>query len=203
MADNEKKKVEKNKQPKKPVKKAKKAEPKVEIVEAGSKKKVIVDSKKTKQTDIEHVAKAKPKLTEERKIALAKRSARKKNMPKFRRQEWFRYKKLGTHWRKPRGLTSKARQGVPYRTPVVKIGYRTPKDARDLHPSGFEEVLVHNIKEMWNVKPEIQAVRIGGSVGAKKRIGMIAYADDKGIRILNRYSLKIDRAIDRIEGGSL
>ena len=29
--------------------------------------------------------------------------------PDFKRQEWFRYKKLGVKWRKPKGKTSKTR----------------------------------------------------------------------------------------------
>ncbi|MEL9915033.1 MAG: eL32 family ribosomal protein, partial [Thermoplasmatales archaeon] len=30
--------------------------------------------------------------------------------PEFHRQEWFRYKKLGDSWRKPRGKHSKLRE---------------------------------------------------------------------------------------------
>lgn len=106
--------------------------------------------------------------------------------PKFRRQEWFRYKRLGTKWRKPRGLHSKMRVNKKYRPKVVSIGFRSPKAVRDLHPSGFKEVLVYNPRDLKYLDPKTQAVRIGHSVGTKKRQEIIKAADKKELRVLNR-----------------
>ncbi|MBR7123684.1 MAG: 50S ribosomal protein L32e, partial [Candidatus Methanomethylophilaceae archaeon] len=36
------------------------------------------------------------------------------------------------------------------------------------------------------VNPKVQAVRIGGTVGVKKRLAIQARADELGIRVLNR-----------------
>lgn len=72
------------------------------------------------------------------------------------------------------------------RSPIVKVGYRGPRISRELHPSGFSEVLVFNIDELDNINPIKQAIRVGRTVGIKKRIMIENKADELGIRILNR-----------------
>jgi len=52
---------------------------------------------------------------------------------------------------------------------VVSIGYRSPVAARDLHPSGFREVLIHNPADLEGVDPSTEAVRIAHGVGSRKR----------------------------------
>ena len=69
---------------------------------------------------------------------------------------------------------------------MVDVGFRGPVAARDLHPSGFEEVLVYNVDGLEGIDPKKQAVRIGGTVGTKKRIAIEDRADELGIRVLNR-----------------
>jgi len=78
------------------------------------------------------------------------------------------------------------RRHLSYRPPVVSIGFRGPKMVRDYHPSGFQEVMVFNSGQVDNVDPKVQAIRIGGTVGGKKRITIIEKADELGIRVLNR-----------------
>jgi large subunit ribosomal protein L32e len=72
------------------------------------------------------------------------------------------------------------------RPPVVLIGYRGPVIARDLHPSGFEEKLVFTTDDLDGIDAKRQAVRIGGTVGTKKRILIEDRAEELGIRVLNR-----------------
>ena len=133
--------------------------------------------------------KIKPELSKEIREDLEKRKERKDSQPAFKRGEWFRYKRLGTAWRRPRGVTNKMRRNRGYRPPKVRIGFGKPASVRFLHPSGFEEVLVHNIKEMESIDPKVQAARIGSTVGTRKRTFMIEVADKKGIRVLNRGAL--------------
>ncbi len=133
----------------------------------------------------EYKVKIKPELSKNVKDKLKIRREIKKRTPKFRRQEWFRYKRLGTSWRKPRGLHSKARQHMGYRTNVVSIGYGSPADTRNLHPSGFKEIMVYNVGDLERINPRQQAARIGHSVGTRKRIEIEEAADEKGIRVLN------------------
>tara|TARA_B100000965_G_C19564908_1_gene746347 strand:- start:978 stop:1643 length:666 start_codon:yes stop_codon:yes gene_type:complete len=134
-----------------------------------------------------HRAKQKPELDDETRKALATRDAQGRKQPKFRRQEWYRYKRLSrSGWRKPKGYQSKQRLNMKYRTPMARVGYGKIKAARDLHPSGFEEVLVHNTEGLDGVNPSTQAVRIGRGVGNRKRSAIHDKADEMGIRVLNR-----------------
>ena len=112
-----------------------------------------------------------------------------KRVPSFKRQEWFRYKRLGDHWRKPRGLHSKMRTNKKYRPPMARVGYRTPAEVRGYHPSGFQEVMVHNVADLEDVNPEKEAVRIGRTVGHRKRLKIVDRADSMNIRVLNRRGL--------------
>lgn len=135
----------------------------------------------------DYEVKKKPSLDEETEAMLDKRAKMASNRPDFNRQGWYRYKKLnkGT-WREPRGVHSKARKNKRYRSNVVSVGYRSPKKVRGLHPSGFEEVLVHNVDDLENVDPDTEAIRIAHSVGMRKRIDIEEKADEKEIRVLNR-----------------
>lgn len=105
--------------------------------------------------------------------------------PEFLRSESWRYSKMSESWRRPRGLDHKMRRKIKGWPPMVSTGYKGPKLARGLHPSGLREVLVHNIAEICAVNPEIQAARIAGTVGKKKRALMLAEAKKKKIRVLN------------------
>mgnify|MGYP000423821376 FL=1 len=134
-----------------------------------------------------HTARQKPVLDDATKEALATRAAQKKKQPAFRRQEWFRYKRLSrTGWKKPRGDDSSQRKNRKYRSPMVRVGYGKIADVRGLHPSGFEEVLVSAAGDLDGLDPERQAVRISASVGNRKRASIHDRADDLGLRILNR-----------------
>jgi large subunit ribosomal protein L32e len=136
-----------------------------------------------------HVAKQKPGLDEATQEALALRAAQKKKTPSFRRTEWFRYKRLSrSGWRAPHGMDNKQRRNYRYRGSLVRVGHGKVAEARGLHPSGFREVMVHNLNDLESIDPETQAARIGRTVGGRKREHIHARADELGIRVLNRRS---------------
>lgn len=183
--------------------KAEKKEAKVEIVETeaekpkakkakAEKKEAKADKKEAKVEIVEeeepgaYVVKAKPELGDETVDALANRAMISGRRPAFKRQEWHRYQKLGESWRRPKGRHSKMRRQYKRRPPLVSVGFRGPVAARDLHPSGFEEILVHRVEDLECVDPKTQAVRIGGTVGTRKRVDIQERADELEIRILNR-----------------
>ena len=137
--------------------------------------------------DEEHVARQKPVLSDDLKAALALRAAQKKGTPSFRRTEWFRYKRLSrSGWRAPHGMDNKQRRNYKYRGSLVRIGHGKVKAANGLHPSGFEEVMVHNSRDLDNIDAETQAARVGATVGGRKREVIHSRADELGIRVLNR-----------------
>ena len=154
----------------------------VEIVEEAKEEPEIIEEEEEEEG---YKPKAKPELTKEEKVSMHTRSAKKRKAPKFRRQEWFRYGRLDERWRRPRGIQSKARRNYKYRTSNVSKGFRGPKLVRGRHPSGFEEVLVHNPGDLEGLDPKRQAIRIGHTVGTRKRIAIKEKADDIGLRILN------------------
>lgn len=134
-----------------------------------------------------HTARQKPVLDDATKAALETRAAQKKKTPSFRRQEWFRYKRLSrTGWKKPRGDDSSQRKNRKYRSALVRVGHGKIATARGLHPSGFEEVLVNKSDDLEGLDPETQAVRIAKTVGNRKRSAIHDRADDLGLRVLNR-----------------
>ncbi|MDZ7850254.1 MAG: eL32 family ribosomal protein [Halodesulfurarchaeum sp.] len=67
----------------------------------------------------------------------------------------------------------------------VEAGFRTPTAVRGLHPSGFEEVLVHRPADLEDVDPDREAVRIASAVGGRKRERIEELAADDEIRVLN------------------
>ena len=137
----------------------------------------------------EYKPRQKPVIDDKTKTDLAKRNRMSHRRPAFKRQNWFRYKRLGDKWRRPRGIHSKMRRHFKYRIPVAQVGFGGPASVRGLHPSGFEEVRVNNLKEIDNVDPKTQAIRIASTVGDKKREIIVSKADEVGIRVLNRRDL--------------
>ena len=105
--------------------------------------------------------------------------------PEFVRQESWRYVRVKPNWRRPKGKDSKMRLQVKGWPPLVKIGYRTPKDYRNLHPSGYKEVLVYRPEDFQGLNPEIHAIRIASSVGMRKKLLIVEEARKLGLKILN------------------
>jgi len=109
-----------------------------------------------------------------------------KSRPEFKRPESWRYKRLETTWRKPKGIDNHQRkQNSRGRPGLVKVGYGGPKIARGLHPSGYTDNLVYNINDLEKLNPKIDGVRIGHSVGTKKRKEIAIKSIEKKFKIFN------------------
>ena len=112
--------------------------------------------------------------------------------PQFNRQDYHKKKRIPTSWRKPRGGLSKQRRRMKGKGDVVEAGFRSPTAARDLHPSGFEEVRVHNTDDLEGVDGDAQAVRIASTVGGRKRELIEDEAEERGIRVLNPTYVEVE-----------
>ena len=117
---------------------------------------------------------------------LAKRQEIKGHNPDFVRPESWRYVRLQTNWRKPKGIDHHQRKQKSRGRPgLVKVGYGGPKEARGLHPSGFTDNLVHNLNDLQKLDPKKDGVRLGHSVGTKKRKEIVVKAIESKFKIFN------------------
>ncbi|MFW6003673.1 MAG: 50S ribosomal protein L32e [Halanaeroarchaeum sp.] len=113
------------------------------------------------------------------------RQRRREGKPQFNRQDYHMKKRTPESWRRPRGGLSKQRRRIKGKGDVVQTGFRTPTAVRGKHPSGFEEVRVHNVDDLEGIDPDTEAARIAAAVGARKRERIEEVAEDREIRVLN------------------
>ncbi|MBS7631492.1 50S ribosomal protein L32e [Candidatus Bathyarchaeota archaeon] len=105
--------------------------------------------------------------------------------PKFVKSESWRYKRVSPNWSRPRGLDNRIRRRIKGWPASPNVGYRSPRLTRYIHPSGLEEIMVYNVGDLTIIDPATQIARIGGTVGAKKRILIVEEALKRNIKILN------------------
>ncbi len=113
------------------------------------------------------------------------RKKAKARKPDFVRMESWRYKRVRTNWRKPKGIDSHMRKQIKGWPKIVRIGYRGPRAARNLHPSGYYDLLVHNVAELGGLDPKRDAARIAATVGRRKRKEIIEKAMKMKVKVLN------------------
>jgi large subunit ribosomal protein L32e len=127
----------------------------------------------------------KPKLNSK---ALRNREKVKSKKPVFVRYESWRYKRLKKPWRRQKGLDNKARLKLKGWEVSPNVGFRGPRSARHLHPSGYKEIMVHNLAELEGIDPKEYAVRIAHQVGTRKKMLILGKTDELGLRVLNPVS---------------
>jgi large subunit ribosomal protein L32e len=123
---------------------------------------------------------------------LRTRKLLKSKKPEFVRQESWRYKRVKSSWRRPKGIDSKMRIKKKGWPKSIQIGYRSPKKVWGFHPSGFKEIIIYNVTDLERVNSG-NVVRIGGTVGMKKKLNIIKRAKELKIQIVN------PRGVEKIE----
>lgn len=85
-------------------------------------------------------------------------------------------------WRLPQGIDlDKGREHG--RQP--RIGYRSQKEIRGVHPSGYKEFLVCNFNDLKNIDVNTQAIRFSATIGKRKKNELVKKANEMGAWILN------------------
>ena len=114
----------------------------------------------------------------------------KRKKPKFLRQHWYRYLRLGKtvkskrKWRHLTGGDSKMRLRVRGKPDRPTIGWGAEKSNKG-KVDGFVPVRVETLSQLDSIKKG-EAIIIA-RIGKKKQIQITAEANKKGIKILNKY----------------
>jgi large subunit ribosomal protein L32e len=108
----------------------------------------------------------------------------------FKRDGFGKKRQLSDSWRKPRGQHNKQREQKKAKGALPKPGFGSPVAVRNMHPSGFFEVLVTSLKELEGLDPKTQAVRLGATVGTRKRVIIQDQAVAQGLKVLNARVVK-------------
>ena len=115
---------------------------------------------------------------------------------KFLRQDYFRHKRLGKKWRRPKGRQSKLRKRKSGSGLVVKIGHGSSNRGMI---NNLQPVIVSNPNDMDSIKDK-QIVIISSVVGAKKALAISDKAKKLGLKILNPKKIKrAERIVKEIE----
>ena len=113
------------------------------------------------------------------------RKNRKSKKHHFRRQGYGIYHRIKDQWRKPKGRHSKQRHQSAGHAKIVKPGFRTNKLVRGLDKTGLIPVMINTIAHIPLLNKNIHGVIIGGNVGNRKRLQLLAELKKHGIKVLN------------------
>ena len=125
--------------------------------------------KSTEALDVQKTLKGKKKLPTFR-GRFGKKNIRRKSKAKWQK------------WRKPRSIDLDRGLQHGFRP---KIGYRNKASLRDIHPSGYTEIMIKTLNDLDTVNVKTEAIRISATVGKRKRNDIVTKANEKGIWILN------------------
>ncbi|MFH0949287.1 MAG: eL32 family ribosomal protein [Candidatus Aenigmatarchaeota archaeon] len=111
----------------------------------------------------------------------------KRKKPEFRSQDYFRYKKLGEKWRKPRGRQSKLGIKKAGSGKRPSIGYSAQREIKNkiMHENEFlMPFIVSNPSQLEHVPKG--SVAVVASIGMKKAAEIAKKAESLGIKVYNR-----------------
>lgn len=114
---------------------------------------------------------------------------KKKQKPIFRAQNSWRFKRVDSRWRRPRGIDSKMREKLKGHPRLVNIGFRSSKLLRDRYFTKkrglLEEFIVSNMSDLELVLPHRHVVRIDGNLGLRKKEKLFQEAVSWGLYVIN------------------
>ena len=110
-----------------------------------------------------------------------------KRLKPFKRHHSDRYDRVGTSWRKPRGIDSAVRRRFRGTVRMVNIGYKNAKATRHQIVDGFKKFMITNLNdiEVLLMNNKTHAGEIAHKVSAKLRVDILNRAKELGVRITN------------------
>jgi len=123
----------------------------------------------------------------------------KKKTGTFDRFESDRHIRVGRSWRSPRGIDCRVRRRYRGTLRMPVIGYGSNNRTKHLLPNYKKKFVVNNVKEldMLLMNSDKYCAEIATTVGAAKRIDIIRRADELGVKLTNRKSVKVTRFENR------
>ena len=123
------------------------------------------------------------------------RKEKKDKKPEFKQQNFGRKKRVSNRWRRPKGIQSKMRHQFKGYPSLIKKGWRSPAEVRNLSQKGLIPILIHNVSELKEVTKD-HGVIIASGVGNKKRLEIINHALSQNLTIIN---IKADKFKEKLE----
>lgn len=132
---------------------------------------------------------------------MAKVKIVKKKTNLFNRFESDRHIRVGRSWRSPRGIDCRVRRRYRGTLAMPVIGYGSNRKTRFLLPNYKKKFVVNNVQELdlLLMNREKYCAEIASKVGAAKRIDIIRRAEELGVKLTNKKSVKITKYEKRIK----
>jgi large subunit ribosomal protein L32e len=121
----------------------------------------------------------------------------KKKTPVFTRADAHKKKRVGTTWRKPKGIQNKMRLNKKGYRVNVRAGYKTPCAINDTY-KGLIIARVETLKELRLINPKTHAALIG-KVGRMKKEQLIQEAQQHNITLVNLSVTKYQEQTKRLQ----
>ncbi|MBW2991148.1 hypothetical protein KY348_05600 [Candidatus Woesearchaeota archaeon] len=126
---------------------------------------------------------------------LDKRTRAKKKKPVFVRRAIHKKKRIGSSWRRPRGLHNKQRLKRRGYLRSPGTGYKAPAKIRGAHRTGLIPVLVSNTRQLAGLTKE-HGIILSSKLGDNKRKSLVEEIKKQGLTLLN---LDADKTLAGIE----
>lgn len=117
--------------------------------------------------------------------AIELRRILKSKKPKFLMTGQGERKRVPARWRKPGGSDNKMRQKLKGYPKCVSQGYRSPREARYLHPSGLKVLVVNNADDIKKIDAKKEGVYLSSRIGKRKKVEIAKKCIELGIKVFN------------------
>ena len=123
-------------------------------------------------------------MTKDKSTLLETRKTIKKNRPKIRRSDSWKFHRIKEDsWKRPKGRHNKMR--LVRKGNCHTISFSAPNAVKGLHACGKEEIMIYNIKDLNKINSKEQVARFCATIGTKKRVEILKEAFRLKIKVLN------------------